>query len=109
MTPGYTFMSTSTAKPGKLDELIRIASAPPAAMDGDIGGVTGGMIAWQVSVDRARNTVVVWTTCRDRAVVYDYLATDRGKANHGDEDEMAAIIDSFEMFDLTPMAGRLPA
>lgn len=105
MTPGYTFMSTSTAKPGKLDDLVRIASAPPAAMDGD----TGGVIAWQVSVDRTRNTVVVWTTCRDKAVVYDYIASDRGKETHGDTAEMEAIIDSFEMYDLTPMAGRLTA
>lgn len=105
MTPGYTFMSKSTAKPGRLDDLVRITSAPPAALDADVDGV----IAWQVSVDRDRNTVVVWTTCRDKAVVYDYLATDRGKASHGDEDEMAAIIDTFEMYDLTPMAGRVPA
>lgn len=105
MTPGYTFMSKSTAKPGKLDDLIRITREPPAALDDAVDGV----IAWQVSVDRERNTVVVWTTCRDKAVVYDYLATDQGKANHGDEDEMQAIIDTFEMFDMTPVAGRLPA
>ncbi len=104
MTPGYTFLSKSTAKPGKLDDLIRITCEPPAALDRD----TGGVIGWQVSVDRDRNTVAVWATCRDKAVVYDYLATDRGKANHGDEAEMAEIIDTFEMFDLTPMAGRLP-
>jgi len=109
MTPGYTFMSKSTAKPGKLDDLVRITAAPPKALDDAVDGVIGGVIGWQVSVDRERNTVVVWTTCRDKAVVYDYLATDAGKANHGDEDEMAAIIDTFEMFDLTPMAGRLPA
>lgn len=105
MTPTYTFMSKSTAKPGKLDDLVRITSTPPAAMDADVDGV----VAWQVSVDRERNTVVVWTTCRDKAVVYDYLASDKGRANHGDEDEMAEIIATFEMFDLTPMAGRLPA
>ncbi|MCB1330491.1 MAG: hypothetical protein KDK28_14120 [Maritimibacter sp.] len=104
MTPAYTFMSKSTAKPGKLDDLVRITSAPPRALDDAVEGV----VAWQVSVDRERNTVVVWTTCRDKAVVYDYLATDAGKANHGDEDEMAAIIDTFEMFDLTPVTGRLP-
>ena len=104
MTPEYTFMSKSTAKPGKLDDLIRITCAPPEALDAAVDGV----IAWQVSVDRERNTVVVWSTCRDKAVVYDYLATDAGKANHGDEDEMAEIIETFEMFDLTPQAGRLP-
>jgi len=104
MTPEYTFMSKSTAKPGKLDDLIRITCAPPEALDAAVDGV----IAWQVSVDRERNTVVVWTTCRDKAVVYDYLATDAGKANHGDEDEMAEIIETFEMYDLTPQAGRLP-
>lgn len=105
MTPGYTFMSKSTAKPGRLDDLVRITSAPPQALDAAVDGV----IAWQVAVDRERNTVVVWTTCRDKAVVYDYLATDAGKANHGDADDMAEIIESFEMFDLTPAAGRLPA
>jgi hypothetical protein len=105
MTPEYTFMSRSTAKHGKLDDLIRITSAPPAALDRD----TDGVIAWQVAVDRERNSVVVWTTCRDKAVVYDYLASDKGKANHGDEAEMAEIIETFEMFDMTPVAGRLPA
>ena len=105
MTPTYTFMSKSTAKPGRLDDLVRITSAPPAALDADVDGV----VAWQVSVDRPRNTVVVWTTCRDRAVVYDYLATDRGKANHGKEAEMAEIIETFEMFDLEPVAGRVRA
>lgn len=104
MTPGYTFMSKSTAKPGKLDDLIRITCAPPKALDAAVDGVIG----WQVSVDRERNTVVVWTTCRDKAVVYDYLASDAGKANHGDEEEMGRIIETFEMFDLTPQAGRLP-
>lgn len=105
MTPGYTFMSRSTAKPGKLDDLIRITKAPPAAMDRN----TDGVIAWQVAVDRERNSVVVWATCRDKAVVYDYLETDAGKANHGDEAEMAEIIETFEMFDMTPVAGRLTA
>lgn len=105
MTPGYTFMSKSTARPGRLEDLVRITSAPPKALD----AAADGVIAWQVSVDRDRNTVIVWTTCRDRAVVYDYLATDEGRANHGDEDEMAEIIETFEMFDLTPVTGRLPA
>lgn len=104
MTPTYTFMSKSTAKQGRLEDLIRITKAPPRALDDAVDGV----IAWQVSVDRERNTVVVWTTCRDKAVVYDYLATDEGKANHGDENEMNEIIESFEMFDLSPVAGRLP-
>ncbi len=105
MTPGYTFMSKSTAKPGKLDDLVRIASHPPAKMDEAIDGV----ISWQVAVDRERNTVVVWTTCRDKAVVYDYLQTQTGKDNHGDAAEMEAVIETFEMYDLTPQAGRLSA
>ncbi len=43
-----------------------------------------GMVARQVSVDHDRNTVVVWVTFADRSDLYDYLATDQGKEDHGE-------------------------
>lgn len=103
-TAGYTFMSKSTAKPGRLDDLVRIATAPPAAMD----AATDGVIGYQVAVDRDRNTVMVWTTCTQRSVVYDYLASDAAKDQHGEAEDMEAIIETFEMYDMTPVAQRLP-
>lgn len=105
MTPAYTFMSRSTAKPGKFDDLVRITQSPPASLDRD----TDCVIAYQVAADRERNSVVVWATLRDKETMYDYLASDQGKAAHGDTAEMEEIIDTFEMFDLTPVVGRLPA
>ncbi|WP_029039880.1 hypothetical protein [Cucumibacter marinus] len=103
MQPTYTFMSRSTAKPGRFDDLVRIASAPPAAIDRD----TDGVVAYQVSADRERNSVVVWITMTEKKTMDDYLASPKGAAEHGDADEMEAIIETFEMFDLTPVAGRL--
>lgn len=105
MTPGYTFVSKSTAKPGKLDDLIRITAEPPRAMEGHVEG----MIAYQVGVDRDRNTVVVWSMFDSRAALYDYLETDYAKTHHGNAEEMERIIESFEMFDPTPTVQRLPA
>ena len=52
MQPTYTFMSRSTAKPGKFDDLVRITQTPPQALDSDADGV----IAYQVSADRERNS-----------------------------------------------------
>lgn len=103
MTPTYTFMSVSTAKEGRFDDLVRITQNPPAATDRD----TDGVIAYQVSADKSRNSVVVWVTFDRKETLYDYLASDKGKAEHGDPEEMAAIIDTFEMYDLTPVSGRL--
>ena len=37
----------------------------------------------------------------------EYLATAKGQAGHGDEAEMKDIIETFEMLNLTPVAGRL--
>lgn len=102
--PGYTFVSVSTAKPGRLDDLIRIASAPSEQMEGKVPG----MIARQVGVDRDRNAVVVWVTFAAQSDLYDFLASEEGQQDHGDGDEMADIIETFEMFDLTPVSGRLP-
>jgi hypothetical protein len=103
-SPGYTFVSVSTARPGRLDELCRIASRPSELMDGKVPG----LIARQVSVDRSRNAVVVWVTFDRKESLYDYLATEQGREDHGENEDMSAIIDTFEMYDLTPVSGRLP-
>lgn len=101
--PSYTFVSVSTAKPGKLDDLIRITKAPSEKMDQHVDG----LIARQVGVDRERNTVIVWVTLDKKETLYNYLETAQGKDGHGDEHEMAAIIESFVMYDLEPINGRL--
>lgn len=101
--PTYTFVSVSTAKPGRLDDLVRITRAPSERME----GVVPGMLARQVAVDADRNTVIVWTTFAHRSDLYDHLATAQGQEDHGDEDEMREIIETFEMYDLTPVSGRL--
>lgn len=100
--PQYTFMSISTAKEGKLDDLIRIASKPSELMDEKIEG----LIARQVSVDRERNSVVVWVAFDSKETLYNYLKTDEGKKDHGDQEEMDAIIDTFVMYDLEPKSQR---
>lgn len=102
-TPGYTFVSVSTAKPGRLDDLVEIARRPSELMDGHVPGLLGR----QVSVDRHRNTVIVWTTFKDKSDLYEWLETDQGKQEHGDEQDMASIIETFEMYDLEPVSGRL--
>jgi hypothetical protein len=104
-SPTYTFVSVSTARPGRLDDLCRIASAPSEKMDGKVDG----LIARQVSVDRERNTVVVWVTFDRKESLYDYLATEQGRQDHGEDEPMDEIIESFHMYDLTPISGRLPA
>lgn len=100
--PQYTFMSISTAKEGKLDDLIRIASKPSELMDEKIEG----LIARQVSVDRERNSVVVWVAFDSKETLYNYLKTDEGKNDHGDQEEMDSIIDTFVMYDLEPKSQR---
>ena len=104
MEPTYTFVSVSTAKPGRLDDLVRIARAPSEKMDEHIDG----LVARQVGVDRERNSVVVWATFDRKETLYDYLATQQGREDHGEDDvEMNDIIETFEMYDLTPVNGRL--
>jgi heme-degrading monooxygenase HmoA len=100
---GYTFVSVSTAKEGKLDDLIRIAKAPSEKMDEKIDG----LIARQVGVDRERNSVIVWVTFDKKETLYDYLKTDQGKEDHGEGEDMESIIESFVMYDLEPVSGRL--
>jgi heme-degrading monooxygenase HmoA len=99
-TPTYTFLSVSTAKEGKFDELVRIAREPSEKMEGQVSG----MIARQVSEDRERNTVVVWVAFDSKETLYNWLETEKGKAEHGDENEMKEIIETFEMYDLTPVS-----
>jgi hypothetical protein len=101
--PTYSFVSVSTAKPGKLDELVRIASAPSEKMDQKLDGV----IARQVGVDRERNTVVVWATFDKKETLYNFLETEQGKEDHGENEDMESIIETFEMYDLSPTGGRI--
>ncbi|MFW2334290.1 putative quinol monooxygenase [Ilumatobacter sp.] len=103
--PTYTFVSVSTAKPGRLDDLVDLASRPSEQMEGKVPG----MLARQVGVDRDRNTVVVWVTFADRSDLYDHLATEAGQDDHGEGVDMTDVIDTFEMYDLTPVSGRLAA
>lgn len=101
--PAYTFVSVSTAKPGKLEELIRIAKAPSEKMDEKLDGV----IARQVGVDRERNSVIVWVTFDNKETLYNFLETEQGKEDHGENEDMESIIESFVMYDLEPVSGRL--
>ena len=95
---GYTFVSVSTAEPGRLDELVAIASAPSEKMEGKVPG----MLARQVCVDREQNTVVVWVTFDAKESLYAYLASEEGKQDHGEDQEMSSIA-TFKMYDLTPV------
>ena len=103
MNPTYTFMSISTAKPGKLDDLVRIASEPSELMDEHLDG----LIARQVSVDTSRNSVVVWVAFDNIETLYNHLETEQGKKEHGDQAEMDSIIETFTMYDLSPQSQRL--
>ena len=102
-TPGYTFVSVSTAHPGKLDDLVDLARRPSELMDGQVPG----LVARQVSVDRDRNTVIVWVTFENKSDLYDWLATDQGRHDHSEDQDMTATIDTFQMYDLEPVSGRL--
>ena len=103
--PTYTFVSVSTAKPGRLDDLCRVARAPTDRMIGRVPG----LLARQVSVDRARNAVVVWATFDEKATLYDFLATEQGQQDHVGEEPLDEIIASFEMYELTPVSAGLSA
>lgn len=102
-TASYTFTSVSTAKPGRLDDLVAIARRPSELMEGKVPG----LIARQVSVDRDRNTVIVWTTFEQRSDLYDYLATAEGQDDHEGDVDMNEIIETFEMYDLEPVSGSV--
>ncbi len=100
--PTYTFVSVSTAKQGMFDELVKIASAPSEKMDEHIDG----LIARQVGIDRERNSVVVWVTFDSKETLYNYLETQQGKNDHGEQESMESIA-TFQMYDLEPVSGRL--
>lgn len=102
-TPTFTFVSVSTAKPGRLDDLMRVASRPNELMGQKVDGVLGR----QVAVDRARNAVVVWATFAQREPLYAYLASEEGKRDHGEHEDLSAIIDTFEMYEMTPVSGHI--
>ncbi|MCA9490564.1 MAG: hypothetical protein KC621_11600 [Myxococcales bacterium] len=99
---GYTFVSISTAKPGRLDELCLLARGPSERMEGKVPG----MLARQVSVDRERNTVVVWVTFDRKESLYDFLASEEGRRDHGEGEDMSCI-ETFTMYDLVPVSQRL--
>ncbi len=101
--PTYTFVSVSTAKPGKIEDLIRIAEAPTMKMDKK----SDGLLAYQVSANKEKNTVVVWSTFDKKETLYNFLETEQGKDDHGEKEDMESIIETFEMYDLTPINGRL--
>lgn len=100
--PTYTFVSVSTAKPGRLDELVELARRPSERMDGKVPG----LIARQVGVDRERNAVIVWTTFDEKGSLDSHLASQEGRNNHGEDEDMSCI-DTFAMYDLEPVSGRL--
>lgn len=100
--PTYTFVSVSTAMPGRLDELVELARRPSERMDGKVPG----LIARQVGVDRERNAVVVWVTFDEKESLYGYLASQEGRTDHGENEDMSCI-DTFAMYDLEPVSGRL--
>jgi len=101
----YTFVSVSTAKPGKLQELIRVAKAPTQKMDEK----SDGLLAYQVGVDEERNTVIVWATYDHKDTLYGFLETEQGKDDHGEHEDLDSIIETFVMYDLSPVSGRLDA
>jgi hypothetical protein len=41
------------------------------------------------------------------SVLDDWLATDQGRHDHGEDQDMTATIDTFQMYDLEPVSGRL--
>jgi len=100
----YTFVSVSTAKQGKLDELIEIASGPTRKMDDKVPG----LLAYQVSADRDRNSVIVWATFDTKDSLYSFLETEQGKDDHGENESMESIA-TFQMYDCEPVSARLSA
>lgn len=98
----YTFVSVSTAKQGMLDELVEIASGPTRKMDDKVPG----LIAYQVSVDKDRNSVIVWATFDKKESLYNFLASEQGKNDHGENESMESIA-TFEMYDCEPVSARL--
>ena len=101
--PTFTFVSVSTAKPGKLDDLVRVASRPNEIMGQKVEGVVGR----QVAVDRQRNAVVVWATFAQKEPLYAYLASEEGRRDHGEDQDLSETIDTFQMYEMTPVSGQI--
>lgn len=101
--PTFTFVSVSTAKPGRLDDLVRVASRPNELM----GQKVEGIVARQVAVDQQRNAVVVWATFAEKEPLYAYLASDEGQRDHVGDDDLSEIIDTFTMYEMTPVSGQI--
>ena len=101
--PTFTFVSVSTAKPGRLDDLVRVASRPNEIM----GEKVEGVVARQVAVDHQRNAVVVWATFAQKEPLYAYLESDEGKRDHVGDEDLSEIIDTFEMYEMTPVSGQI--
>lgn len=100
--PTYTFVSVSTAKQGMLDELVEIASAPTRNMDDKVPG----LLAYQVGVDKERNSAIVWATFDTKESLYNFLETEKGKEDHGENKSMESIA-TFQMYDCVPVSQRL--
>jgi hypothetical protein len=45
-------------------------------------------------------TVVVWATYDKKETLYNFLETEQGKDDHGENEDMESIIESFVMYDL---------
>ncbi|MCB0514736.1 MAG: hypothetical protein R2798_13785 [Chitinophagales bacterium] len=65
-----------------------------------------GLRAYQVSVDREKNSVIVWATFDKKETLYNFLETEQGKDDHGENEDMSCI-ETFTMYDLEPINGRL--
>lgn len=98
----YTFVSVSTAKQGMLEELVELAKGPTMKMDDKVDG----LLAYQVSVDKDRNSVIVWATFDSKDSLYKYLETEQGKDDHGENESMESIA-TFQMYDCEPVSARL--
>jgi hypothetical protein len=59
-----------------------------------------------VSVDKDRNSVIVWATFDTKETLYDFLKTNQGKDDHGENDSMESIA-TFQMYDCEPVSSRL--
>ena len=97
----YTFVCVATAKPGRLDDLVRLTNQPEES----VGGRVPGTIARQVSIDIERSVVTVWVTVSDRRDLHDFV--NNGTRHLGDPDapSMGEIVETFEMYELTPTSG----
>jgi hypothetical protein len=59
-----------------------------------------------VSVDKDRNSVIVWATFDTKESLYNFLETEQGKDDHGENESMESIA-TFQMYDCVPVSSRL--